>query len=94
MTFRLVLFAAFAIALTSTVASGDGETYELKERFAAGEIATVKARLDMAMDITISAGSLERKMPVKFKYVQEYVQKVLVVDRKARRNPKLWLHPV
>lgn len=71
------------VALTAATAQGDKE-YELKEHYAKGDVFTIDARNNMAIDLTVTGAGTARKLPVKFKSSNKYVEKVLEVGEDSR----------
>jgi hypothetical protein len=80
---RLIVVAC-AVAILITVVFADGEKYTLKEQYAEGDIRTVDTQAEKALEIKLIAGKREGKIPIKYKGVDKYVEKVLTVDKDGK----------
>ncbi len=76
---RLVLIA-FATTLLASAGLGDEEQYELKERYEKDSVESADSQVELKVDMKVSVGKQEGKLPMKFKGVQKYTQKILKTD--------------
>lgn len=83
MVCRLILAACVAAALVTCALAQEEQTYELKEQYEKGEVATADSRHELSIEIKRTGDKIERNLPVKSKQVMKYVDKVLEVDDKG-----------
>jgi hypothetical protein len=93
---RILLVLTVCLIASAELLAGDDEEqqYELVEKYTQGETFCAARQLETQMSLTIEGENRDGRLPVKYKGMQEYVQKVLAVDedgkpvRVARRYEK------
>ena len=78
------LAVSCAMVLLTAIGLGEEEKYELKESYKEGGVETSDSLVELQVDIKFRIDKREGKLPMKFKGVQKYVQKVLKTDTKGK----------
>ncbi len=83
---RRIILVVFAAVLLGGVVIAGNTKLELREKYAKGDACTVDSQEKMTLDIDINlaARGINQKQSSSFRRTQEYVQKVLSVDKNGK----------